>query len=298
MPRKKKEKAVEEEIQQQQTEPSATIHEEKEEEKAKENSKSNESLILGLDVSTTCIGCCVIKYSPKETLAGDFSNEEIIDLAYIKPKAEKKPQNIIEQLFLKKEDAEKELHELFSGYTFNKIAIEEPLLGSNNINTVATLLKFNGMLSESIYRWTGIVPDYISSYDARRYSFPELLSIRTMKGNGEAHREKQLIVQLKKNELSLFADYPLKTDKKEIMWQQVSKKYPSISWEYDKNGKLKQHNFDICDSIVVALGIIHKKTLEGKEVIVESFDMNGNNITFTASLGNYTFTKTITTMGF
>ncbi|KAA6368939.1 MAG: hypothetical protein EZS28_035534, partial [Streblomastix strix] len=30
------------------------------------------------------------------------------------------------------------------------------------------------MISDSIYRYLHIVPQYISSYDARKFSFPEL----------------------------------------------------------------------------------------------------------------------------
>jgi hypothetical protein len=50
------------------------------------------------------------------------------------------------------------------------VVIEEPLLQSNNVNTVATLLRFNGMISKSVFDTLG-VPDFISSYDARKYSF-------------------------------------------------------------------------------------------------------------------------------
>jgi hypothetical protein len=47
------------------------------------------------------------------------------------------------------------------------VVIEEPLLQSNNVNTVATLLRFNGMISKSVFDTLGVVPDFISSYDAR-----------------------------------------------------------------------------------------------------------------------------------
>jgi hypothetical protein len=61
------------------------------------------------------------------------------------------------------------------------VVIEEPLLQSNNVNTVATLLRFNGMISKSVFDTLGVVPDFISSYDARKYSFPELMSVRKFK---------------------------------------------------------------------------------------------------------------------
>mgnify|MGYP000966005119 CR=1 FL=1 len=39
-----------------------------------------------------------------------------------------------------------------------KIVIEEPLLNSNNIWTVGTLLRYNSMISRSIYKTLGIIP--------------------------------------------------------------------------------------------------------------------------------------------
>ena len=53
-----------------------------------------------------------------------------------------------------------------SEYTDKKITdvvIEEPLLSSNNINTVATLLRFNGMIADAVYNTLGLVPIFISS---------------------------------------------------------------------------------------------------------------------------------------
>jgi hypothetical protein len=41
------------------------------------------------------------------------------------------------------------------------VVIEEPLLQSNNVNTVATLLRFNGMISKSVFDTLGVVPDFI-----------------------------------------------------------------------------------------------------------------------------------------
>jgi hypothetical protein len=42
-------------------------------------------------------------------------------------------------------------------------------------------LRFNGMISKSVFDTLGVVPDFISSYDARKYSFPELMSVRKFK---------------------------------------------------------------------------------------------------------------------
>lgn len=66
----------------------------------------------------------------------------------------------------------------YKDYGITECVIEAPLLSSNNNETVATLLQFNGMISLAVYNELGIVPQYISSYDARKYSFPELMGIR------------------------------------------------------------------------------------------------------------------------
>jgi hypothetical protein len=67
-----------------------------------------------------------------------------------------------------------EFIEKYKDIGIDHVIIEEPLISSNNSITVSTLLRFNGMISDCIYNVLGIVPDYISSYDARKYSFPDL----------------------------------------------------------------------------------------------------------------------------
>ena len=128
-------------------------------------------IILGLDISTACIGVSIVKDN------GD-DKPEILYLSHKTPKISRKIKGI-EALFLRKQIFEEEfIIDIASKYNITDVVIEEPLLSSNNVNTVATLLRFNGMISESIYRIIGVVPNFISSYDARMYSFPELVSIR------------------------------------------------------------------------------------------------------------------------
>jgi hypothetical protein len=86
----------------------------------------------------------------------------------------------MEELFRKVEIFEKFFLTNCVGFNITTVVIEEPLLQSN-VNTVATLLRFNGMISKSVFDTLGVVPDFISSYDARKYSFPELMSVRKFK---------------------------------------------------------------------------------------------------------------------
>ena len=48
------------------------------------------------------------------------------------------------------------------------------------------------MVSRAIYETLNIIPEYISSYDARCYGFPELMAIRTINKKGEAYTEKEI----------------------------------------------------------------------------------------------------------
>jgi len=125
------------------------------------------------------------------------------------------------------------------------VFIEVPLLRSNNVNTVATLLRFNGMVSRSIYEMLGLVPEFISSYDARKYGFPDLMETRTHDKHGVAYSEKVLA----KKHPVLFGGYELATtDKKMVVWEKVADLEPQIIWERTKKKSLAKENFDMTDA--------------------------------------------------
>lgn len=98
-------------------------------------------IILGLDISTACIGVSIVKDN------GD-DKPEILYLSHKTPKISRKIKGI-EALFLRKQIFEEEfIIDIASKYNITDVVIEEPLLSSNNVNTVATLLRFN-----AIYRF-------------------------------------------------------------------------------------------------------------------------------------------------
>ena len=212
--------------------------------KAKEN-----GLILGLDVSTSCIGISLIEDK------GTYGKLEL--LHHVTPIVKPKPESKMQELFEKARIFEKEFLDKYADVGITKVIIEEPLLRSNNVNTVATLLRFNGMISRAVYDTLGVVPEYISSYDARCYGFPELMAVRTINRKGEAYTEKEIA---KKNPV-LFGAYDDNVDKKSVVWELVADMEPQITWLYDKKGKLKKENFDMTDSYVCVLGMLRK---EGK----------------------------------
>ena len=130
-------------------------------------------------------------------------------------------------------------------------------MGSNNIRTVATLLRFNGMIARSVYEELGVVPDFISSYDARRYAFPELLTVRTHKKDGTAKPAKEVA----KAKPVLFGGHDYEADKKMVIWELVSDLEPQITWLYDKKNKLRKECFDMSDAYVSCLGYMKKNGL-------------------------------------
>ena len=208
--------------------------------------------ILGLDISTACIGVCIVRDN------GD-DKPEILYLSHKTPKISRKIKGI-EALFLRKQIFEDEfINDIAVKYNITDVVIEEPLLSSNNVNTVATLLRFNGMISEAIYRIIGVVPNFISSYDARMYSFPELVSVRKFNKKGEEYSLKHITDAIKKDNIVLFGAYPFDVDKKTVMMNMVNEMYgeEGISWILDKNGELKKENYDACDSLICALAYIN-----------------------------------------
>lgn len=211
-------------------------------------------IILGLDVSTATIGVCLMCCNGEET--------KILELTHVSPKVSNKIIGI-ESLFLKKQIFVNELLVNYKNYGITDVVIEEPLMNSNNRFTVSTLLRFNGMISDSVYNTLGLVPSYISSHDARAYSFPELIAIRSFNKKNIKHPIKTIHKAIKNNELVLFGNYVWDIGKKDVILDKVSEKFTDIKWLYNKKGELKKENFDSSDAIACCLGYLNK-TIHGE----------------------------------
>lgn len=251
--------------------------------------------ILGLDISTACIGVCVVK---------DDGQSDKPEILYIGHKTPKVPNKIkgIESLFLKKQIFEDQfIPEIKNNFEITDVVIEEPLLSSNNVNTVATLLRFNGMISETIYRHLEVVPNFISSYDARLYSFPELVSIRKYNKKGEEYPFKHIKKAIEDNKAVLFGSYPFDVDKKTVMMNMVNETYNNgeIEWVYNKKGELKKENFDACDSLICALAYvnINHHGLDDVKISDVSYDISSDKkeilISYTTKIWNKEYKKTL-----
>lgn len=249
-------------------------------------------IILGLDISTACIGVCVVKDNGSD-------KPEILYLGHKTPKISRKIKGI-EALFLRKQIFEDEfIKEIATSYTITDVVIEEPLLSSNNVNTVATLLRFNGMISEAIYRIIGVVPNFISSYDARMFSFPELVSLRKYNKKGEEYPLKHVNDAIKKDNIVLFGAYPFDIDKKTVMMNMVNEMYKDspIEWVIDKEGQLKKENYDACDSLICALAYVNINHHGVDKPIIENVvkeEMNNEvKISYTTKIWDRKYEKNI-----
>ena len=203
-------------------------------------------LILGLDVSTKTIGISLFEDR------GDHG--KLLILSHVTPKVKPKPQSKIEELVKKVEIFEEEFLKEYRHFNISQVVIEEPLLRANNLNTVATLLKFNGMVCMSVYRILGVIPEFISSYDARAFGFPELMAVRTHKKNGEPYPESSL----KKKSPTLFGAHSVDVDKKMVIWELVADLEPQIVWPYTRNKTLSKESFDMSDAYAAVYGFMKK----------------------------------------
>jgi len=188
--------------------------------------------VLGLDISTRTIGCALF----------DIITQELLELTHISPVPKPKEDNKIKELFLKSEIFKQKLVE-YKNLGITKVIIEEPLLNSNNVYTIQTLLRFNTLISKEIYDILGVVPEYISTYNSRKFAFPELVK------------------ENDKKKFVLFGGLPKDIDKKMIIWDLVAKREPQIKWQYTKNQTLKKENFDMTDAYTCVLGHMNQESI-------------------------------------
>jgi hypothetical protein len=188
--------------------------------------------VLGLDVSTKTIGWALF----------DMTTKELLELTHISPVPKPKEESKIKELLLKSDIFKSKLIE-YKGLGIIKVIIEEPLLNSNNVYTISTLLRYNTLITKEIYDILGIVPEFISTYNSRKFAYPELV------------REND------KKKFVLFGGFPKDCDKKQIIWEQVAKREPQIQWLYTRNNTLKKENFDQTDAYTCVLGYMRQEKL-------------------------------------
>ncbi len=195
----------------------------------------NKPKILGLDISTKTIGWALF----------DITGSHLLELTHFSPKIKPKPEDKIEEL-LKKADGFRKHLENYKNIGITKVIIEEPLLNSNNVYTVGTLLRYNSMILLSCFDVLGIVPTFISTYNARKFAFPDLVG-KNVKGRNV-----------------LFGGYPKTISKKNVVWEHVNDLFPEVEWPLARTGNLKKENYDMSDAATAVIGYINKIKSEEK----------------------------------
>ena len=195
----------------------------------------NKPKILGLDISTKTIGWALF----------DITGSKLLELTHFSPKIKPQPEYKIEEL-IKKANAFKSHLEGYKDVGITRVIIEEPLLQSNNIFTVGTLLRYNTLILKNCYDVLGVLPTFISTYNARKFAFPDLV------GKND------------KNRNVLFGGYPKDIDKKHVIWEHVNAVCPEVGWLYGKTGNLKKENYDMADAATAVIGYINMIKQEEK----------------------------------
>lgn len=192
----------------------------------------NNPKVLGLDISTKTIGWALF----------DIETKELLELTHISPQPKPKSENKMEELLLKAEMFRTKINN-YKNLGITSVIIEEPLLNSNNVYTIGTLLRYNTLIFKEIYDTLGIVPEFISTYNSRKFAFPHLVK------------------ENDKGKFVLFGGLPKDIDKKMVIWELVAKREPQISWQYTKNNTLKKENFDQSDAYTCALGYMKQQNI-------------------------------------
>ena len=188
--------------------------------------------VLGLDVSTKTIGWALF----------NMADKQLLELTHFSPIVKPKPEYKIEEHLRKAAAFEKKLEEV-KDLGIVEVIIEEPLLTSNNLYTVGTLLRYNAMIVKTVHDVLGVIPKFISTYNARKYAFPQLV-----RENGKGKRV-------------LFGKFPKGCDKKKIIWEEVRELEPKIEWFYTRNNTLRKECFDMADAYTCVKGYMSKEDI-------------------------------------
>ena len=165
-----------------------------------------ERVVLGLDISTSITGYAVV----------DIDTNELMCYGHIDLRKTK-------CMFDKVEKVKQELANIKTDFNITNIYIEQPFTffnsGGSSAQTMATLQKFNGIISWICYSLWNFKPNYIGASQARK-----TCSISVPRGQ----KAKQVVL-----------DYILNTEKK-------------FSIQKTRNGNPKPESYDRADAIVIA----------------------------------------------
>ena len=148
-------------------------------------------MILGLDISTSCTGWCILSKD------GNF-----IDIGFIHFSNKLTP-------FKKADVFSDHMKEIYSKYKISEIFVEENLQrfrpGFSSAKTLITLARFNGIVSYISYKIFDIEPSYINVNDARRS-----LNIKILKEKICGKTTKDQVMEWVKPQLVGYYTWPIK----------------------------------------------------------------------------------------
>jgi Holliday junction resolvasome RuvABC endonuclease subunit len=137
--------------------------------------------------------------------------------------------------FEKTEKVKECLKELFAKYEIEHIFVEQSLQsfrsGFSSAKTLSSLSRFNGVVSWVCYEISNIKPEYVAAISARK-----LCGIKVPRG----------------------------TKAKEVVIKNLLDNEESFVVEYTKHGNIRQHYYDMADSIIIARAG-HKIILDNKK---------------------------------
>lgn len=195
-------------------------------------------MILGLDISTSCIGYSLFD-----------ENGKLIELNCVKFRDKLTKFEKLEEF--------KKATAYLKNFPITFIAIEEPLkkfMGKfSSAETIATLNFFNGMISAYLYLEFGIEPMYFNVNTARKIVFPPAPKPKKTATKDAEESEATVSEEV----LEESDDKDDKKSIKHIIWSKVMQLEPQINWRYGpKSRKLLDENFDMSDAYVIGLAML------------------------------------------
>lgn len=159
---------------------------------------------LGLDVSTSVLGICAYFAD------GIF----LLDHLEFKQKGQDKL-----TLWNKTDMAKEKLAQFLKQLTepLDRVVVEDPLMkfasGMSSMQTIATLLRFNALVSYSVRELTGMEPEYISAATARKACG---MKLQPKKKCGMSHKE-QVVSHMLQRDLC-HIEWPKKKSGELVDW--------------------------------------------------------------------------------
>lgn len=185
------------------------------------------AIILGLDVSTSVVGVCVVD----STVEPDDKGSHILLLDRIEfkgcktlwDKADVVSRYMDDLIRGSFEDEKKFMLQIYA----DRIVLEEPLMGfrpgMSSAQTISTLMRFNGIVSYLARRTFHQEPEYVGSAHARK-----LCGIKLQRTAAGGPQKEQVFSYMAANDLK------------------------HVVWPIKKNGKQVDWSRDACDAYVIA----------------------------------------------